>query len=289
METTTTAAPATPELPTTAVPATDSPLESGSGEVVNEVNWAAVSDPDDETDGRLASDFEEQEPIKTPVAEPIKVEPLIAPPIVAEPVKTEVPVVQPIAQPEPIKPAFDFAAEETRVRGELEKIYSMTEDEAVAFQTEPELMLPKMAANLHMQITKDVLAGIQSIIPQLIQRVQHTSVVETSAKDMFYGANPDLNKPELEEAIFQCGKLFRAVNPNAPADVAAQRIGDMVRQAMGMQKSTPANEQPVGAKTPAPVQLAPKIVPFSPTRGGGNAPAVKPLSEWDKLALDDDD
>jgi hypothetical protein len=164
----------------------------------------------------------------------------------------------------------------------------MSEDEALAFQTEPELVLPKLAATLHMQITKDVLAGVQSIMPQLMQHVQGQAAANTQARDMFYSVNPDLDKPEVEEAIFQCGKLFRQVNPTAPAEVAAKRIGDMVRQALGMPGAYPQNEQPATAPAVAPVQSAPRIVPFSPARGGGNAPAVKPLSEWERLADEDD-
>lgn len=287
---TTTAAPATPDLPTTsAAPITDSPLDSGSGEVVSEVDWEKVSDESDESDGRAEPEYAEPDPATAPTPvpaiEPAEVEPVVAP--VAEPVKIEPPVVPPVAPVEPAK-HIDFAAEETRIRGELEKMYAVSEEEALAFQTEPELVLPKIAANLHMQITKDVLAGIQSVMPQLIQRVQHVSAAETQAKDMFFVANPDLAKPELEEAIFQCGKLFRQVNPNAPADVAAKRIGDMVRQALGVNASVAQTEQPAAASTAAPVQSAPRIVPFSPTRGGGNPPAVKPLSEWEQLANDDD-
>ena len=286
---TTTAVPSTPDLPTTsAAPITDSPLDSGSGEVVSEVDWEKVSDENEDGQDIAEAEYVEPTPAPTvvPPAEPAKVEPVVAP--VAEPVKVETPVVPPVVPPaEPANPV-DFAAEEIRIRGELEKMYAVSEEEALAFQTEPELVLPKMAANLHMQITKDVLAGIQSIMPQLIQRVQHVSVVETQAKDMFYETNPDLAKPELTDAIFQCGKLFRQVNPNAPADVAAKRIGDMVRQAMGMNAPVAQTEQPVTGSPVAPVQSAPRIVPFSPTRGGGNAPAVKPLSEWEQLANDDD-
>lgn len=270
---------------------TDAPLDTGSGEVVSEVNWEAVSDEEDTSDG-LAEQTEYVKPLPAPT-EPqpeVKAEPAPVPTPAVEPAKVEAPVAVPPVAAAPVEAAkpIDFAAEEARIRGELEKVYAVSEEEALAFQTEPELVLPKMAANMHMQITKDVLAGIQSIMPQLIQRVQHTAITENTARDMFYDMNPDLAKPELEDAIFQCGKLFRQVNPDASADVAAKRIGDMVRQAMGMQAPSTANEQQAAAPVVAPVQSAPRIVPFSPARGGGNAPAVKPLSEWEQLATDDD-
>lgn len=275
----------TPELPKTPTQL-ELPLEGGSEEVADAIDWTAVSSDENEEVKALET-VPESDPV--PLPEPI---PEPEPPSAPAPAPTPIPepaVEAPTVTPTipPVAPPPDLAAEEARIREDLEKVYGLSEEEALAFQTEPELVLPKMAANLHMQITRDVLAGIQAIMPQLIQNVQHNSAAEMQARDIFYGVNPDLRDPKLEDAVIQCGKLFRQVNPEAPVDVAAKRIGDMVRQALGMPNPVSDNSTP--AASAAVPQSAPKIVPFSPARGGANAPAVKPLSEWEKLALDDDD
>lgn len=180
--------------------------------------------------------------------------------------------------------AEEFAAEETRIFGELEKLYTMSEEEAQNFLTEPELVLPKTAARLHMAITKDVIGGIHSVLPGIIQAHMNNTGVEQKARDSFYSVNPDLNDPKYEEYIFRVGKMFREVDPNAPSDVAAVRIGDMVRQALGL-----PGRQAEGSATPAAtVQSASTVAPkpFMPARGGGAAP-VKEANPWVDIAGDD--
>lgn len=213
----------------------------------------------------------------------VKVEGKEEPAAKLTPPVAEAATIAPVATKTALTPE-EFAAEETRIFGELEKLYTMSDEEAQNFLTEPELVLPKTAARLHMAITKDVIGGIHSVLPGIIQAYMNNTGVEQKARDSFYAKNPDLNNPEYEQYIFKIGKMFREVNPNATSDVAAERIGDMVRQALGIQRQQVAAEL-VAPTVQSASTLSPK--PFMPARGGsGNAP-VKEANSWMEIAGDD--
>lgn len=276
----------TPSLPETTA-AIETPLDEGSDG--NAAEWADMLVEEDTP----AEPVIETEVAEIPPAEVSKpVEPAV-PPVVPQPVETA-PTATPTPPAVPVTPApqIDMAAEETRLRGELEKAYAFSEEDALAFQTEPELVLPKLAANLHMQITKDVMAGIQSILPSLMTNISAASTAEQTARNQFYSVNPDLNNPQFEDAIIQCGKLFRSVNKDAPADQAAILIGNMARQALGLPslQAVPSTTTASGSvANPTQPQATQKITPFSPSRGGSGAGGVvNQPSEWEQLASDDD-
>lgn len=286
----------TPEPPEVAAPATSETPPDSSGEVVDSVDWAGVSsEEDDFVEPQVEAKAESP---AEPAVQPATPEPATpAVPVVTPEAATPVvpPVVPPVAPTvvteAPVASVIDQAAEDARILGDLEKAYSMTEEDALAFQTEPELVLPKLAAKLHMDIAKDVMNGLKSVMPEMIQQLSLRTAAEEKAKNTFYEANPDLNDPKLVPYIMQCGQLFRSVNKDAPADQAVVLIGNMVRQALGM---PPLNKNPEVPEVQTPVTSIPQTVakphPFSPSRGGGGAavPAAQPLSTWEQMAIDDD-
>lgn len=267
--------PAVPEQPL------DETVDSGT-------DWEALTDDGGESDAQEEEAAEEAVP-EAPVPAAPEPAPVAVPPVQPTVPATEQPVISPTA-PVVSPPPVDHVAEQQRIQEELEKAYAFTEEEALAFQTEPELILPKLAANLHMRIAQDVLAGVQSVLPSLLQHVTTTSTAETAARELFYRTNQDLNNPAYEDAIIQCGKLFRSVNRDASPEQAAVLIGNMARQALGLAQLAAVNPSdaaaPVAASQPQPV---PKITPFTPARGGsGQVGGVKPRSPWEELSSDDD-
>lgn len=263
------------------------------------VDWAEVSQEEEseEDDSFLGGEAEEGSGVEEGAAE-VATEPAPATETAAPiaPVAPASPTV-PIAPAAPVEPApvvtkkaltvEEFKAEEARLFGEIEKLYGLSEEEAQGFLTEPELVLPKTAARLHMNITKDVIGGVQSILPGLIQQYMHNNSAEQNARSAFQAANPDLMKPEYEQYIFKVGKLFRDVNPDAPADVAIKQIGDMVRQALNLPNPASANQGQMPQQAPA--QVAPAPRPFSPARGGSGGAPVKEANPWADLAGDRDE
>lgn len=160
---------------------------------------------------------------------------------------------------------------------QLEQYYALQEDDAVALATEPEKVLPKLAARLHLEVMQNVQQQIASQMPQMVQTVQASSQREEQAKGEFFTVWPDLRGHEPQ--IIQAGMLYRQMNPMASPQQAIDGIGRIVTAALGKQTVSP---QPSQA---APAARAPAFRPAS--GAGGSAPAAKQKSVWSDLAEDD--
>lgn len=207
------------------------------------------------------------------------------PPAVAAPAPAaETP--QPAAQAAPpAAQAPDYAAWRQNNMTALEREYGLSEDDANTMLTEPEKVLPKLAATLHMNITEHVMRSVAAMVPNMIGQVQESSQRENQAKSEFYKVNDDLADPKFTDAILQMGAMYRQVNGSAPPQEAILAIGNLVRTAMGLPLRA-AGGAPAPAAAPA-VQAQPSA--FVPARGGsggaGYAPAA-PQNVFSQLADD---
>lgn len=273
--------------------AATTPAESGASE---EVNWSEFAAEDENLDGdevAVEGDAAVVEPSApsgspaptsaTPAATPAT--PEATPPAAATqpPAAESTPPTTPSspAAPEPAQVSYaDWRNEQVT---KLEQVYAMSPEAAQQMITEPELVLPKMAAQMHMHVAEAVFNAVTQALPQMVQGLQARTSVETKAEEMFYTANPDLKDPKFKDAIFKVGAMYRSVNKDAKPEDAVKAIGDLVRVSMGV--------QPVGATPPAvsaapAVQAAPVARPHTPVRGGGGAvaPSQVQTNEFAKLA-----
>jgi len=199
----------------------------------------------------------------------------VVPPTVTQP---EAPKVEPSTQP-------DYATWRGEKMQDLAKnLYAVSDEDAAKLLTEPEVVLPQLAARMHMEVLENAMRAMQAMVPQVLRSVQSYEKVEQDARSVFHQANPDLADPQLEPAIFEMGKIYRKLNPTATPDVASIAIGNLVRASLGIAAPQPGAGAPPVLQT----QVAP-VIPFTPTRGaagGGLAPAK---SVWEQLAEDMDD
>lgn len=279
--------------PVVEAPALPEPAEDSS------VNWEGMSNDilADDAGGTIEGDVEVLGDAVQPEGfapnpevkvEPVtSAEPVVATPTVAEPVKVEPVTTQKDLEPPVTAAPFDAVAWEQEQMGKLTELYQLSDEEKDSFLSEPENTLPKLAAVLHMRITKAVLASVQSLVPQMMAQQQTHAATETAAKSAFYEVNPDLNDPAYESAILQVGAMYRQMNPKAPREEAVKKIGELVRVSMGL--------SPQGVTAPVvtpPVQQPPVVRPFTPARGGAgaNPPPAADGNVWTQLAgefLDD--
>lgn len=224
---------------------------------------------------------------EAPVA-PVTQAPVVAPAPVTPAVEAQpvvAPTIQPTPAPTPSEP-FDYAAWEKKELSNLESMYAINAADAEKLNTEPELILPKLAANMHMMVTKSIMTAMQGMIPEFVMNHSQAQRVDQEARSAFYGANPDLSDPKFEPAVLQVAKIFRAANPTAPREVAIKTIGDMVRMSLNL--SAPA-QTPAPTTQAAPVAVQPSTQPFTPARGGGGGQAqVKSANPWDEFSNRDD-
>lgn len=283
-------------------PASETPPEIPADEgATSEVNWADFAeDSDDDAGQTVEGEFEVDEggtpaesanetPSATPAQEPTApVEAQPQPPTPpAEPVAPAPQTPPPAPAPEPPpaqapQQALDYSSWRTQQIGNLEKHYALDTETAQALLTEPETVLPRLAAQVHLEVTENVLKAVHQMVPGLIQEINRSTVVETQAENAFFDRNPDLKGVDRAK-IIQIGAMFRQVNPNADADTAIATIGSMVRTALGI--SAPQ----VSDAPPPPV--APPLQPFAPARGGGGGTAPRAPAQgnpWADLIGDDD-
>lgn len=185
-----------------------------------------------------------------------------------------------------------LAAQEAKVQedfnkwrqAEIERIssetYQFDEETAARLQTEPELVLPKLAAELELNATKRALEAVQRMLPQLVPQVVERGTTEKAATDAFYGANPDLKK--YHKQVMIAGRTFRQLNPKATPQEAIEKIGAMVRASLGLK---PVGSSPAGSK---PAKPAKPHKPAMPGTSSGSRPAAaKGGDVWGDL-IDDD-
>lgn len=182
----------------------------------------------------------------------------------------------------------DFTKWKQAETARLTEVYSFDEETASRLQTEPELVLPEIAARLHLEVVQHALESVQRMLPSVVPQLLQTQNAEKTAVDMFYSVNPDLKK--YHKQVIQVGQMYRKLNPKASPEVAAKKIGELVRNSLALEPLAPGaqGKQPVAAKPAA--RTAPHK-PAMPGSGGGvkHAPVKEDAGFWGEFAADDDD
>lgn len=193
------------------------------------------------------------------------------------PVTSQEPPAQPAAPPPEVYQTWKAAREK-----ELEGLYTLTEEDAQAALTEPEKLLPKLAAKLHIGVLEASMRAMQAMMPVMLNQVNQATELNTKAKGLFQSVNPDLADPQYEPYILELGQFYRSKNRTASPEEASRAIGDLVRAAFGLARPSQPTQQ-------APVQPTPAAAtPFSPVRGGGSRVGgqVKPLNPFEALDME---
>ena len=154
--------------------------------------------------------------------------------------------------------------------------YRFSEDDTVLLQTEPEKVLPKMAARLQMDVLETIGKHLQQQVPMMIQEFTQQSARETQAQSQFFTAWPELRG--YDQQIVQMGTAFRQMNPSATAEEAVERIGKMTMDALGLTKAVVAS----GQQQPTAPQPS-----FRPAVPGGVTPPAPSKNKWEQMLGDD--
>jgi len=253
-------------------------LAGGPAELQSEedgsAKWADFLSHEDEEPADLA---DEEPPVaEEPAPAPPPEEPAPIQETPAAPEGQETPTA-PAVPPAPVVTPEQLQEYKAKFSEALEAHYAFDEEQATALQVEPEKVLPKLAARLHMEVLDNVMQHVYKALPNVIQSYTETSSRETKAQEEFYGAWPELKGHDQQ--VLQMGQMYRQMNPAATPQEAIQRIGEMTMVALGKKRAQAAAEQ-----TPA----APPAPPYRPAAPGrvGTPPPAK--TKWESV-MDDDD
>lgn len=219
-----------------------------------------------------------EEEIETPPAEPAPapVEEPAATPAEPEVPAQEIPEAPVIPAQAPITPE-QLAEYKANFQTHLTKQYAFSEEEVLSLQTEPEKVLPQMAARLHMEVLDNVMQHVYQALPNVIQSHTQSSLREQKAQEEFFGAWPELRG--AEQQVLQMGQMFRQMNPKATPQEAIQRIGEITMAALGKKRATAPAAETFPEPPPA---------PFRPAAPGRVASPLPGKNKWEAL-MDDDD
>lgn len=263
-----------------------------AGEKDSPVDWDDLSKSDD---------GEEAAPVVAPAAKPAaEAKPAVATPaepakpaVAAEPAATSEAKPAPVAAKTPEQIETERVAVETAAKAEDERLftglveyYKLPEDMQLKLSTEPENVLPFMAARLHQTMAKALQAMIRTEMPQYIRHVTSVDAMETQAETAFNTRWPLLK--DKKAAVMEVGMMFRKVNPNATAQEAIERIGKTVMDALGLQEAPAAAAGGTGA--PAGTPAAKPIFQPAGASGsrGASAPDTNEFSQMAQEFLDSD-
>lgn len=164
--------------------------------------------------------------------------------------------------------------ETARIRGEIEsqltQMYELEPDDAELFQLEPEKVLPKVAAKLHMNVVEALHEGVQSMLPQMIQQVQQRQQAQEKSVGAFFEAWPALNDEQYMDTVVRVVENYKRAYPHAPLEQVINEAGAAAMVALklpiGGQQQQPQQQQ----QQPAPSMAPPP--PANPGAGSQTLP-----------------
>ncbi len=241
------------------------------------VNWDNIEGVDD-VEPEVTTEPEVAEEI-APVPE-AEVAPPEETPLTPETAAEEVAPQSP-AEPAPAATETPTTAEDvSKMREEfhatLKDYYKFDDETALRLQTEPELVLPQLAADLHLGVLDAVMQQLPQRMYGMMEQFTASTQRETAARNEFTEAFPELKGQE--EVILRVGKMYRAAKPTATRAEAIKAIGEFTMQSLGLTRAAPTD----------PVTQSPTAKPFVPATGTGAQAPETPKSVWDEMAQNDD-
>lgn len=170
------------------------------------------------------------------------------------------PAPEPVKQqtPEEQKALYD------KFYGELQNTYKLSPADAEAIQLNPEEVLPRILAGVHMNVQGQMMQQVQQmmnqVVPQIIAQKQQSEEVENG----FYSKWPKLKQHQKEVNNF--AGVWRQMNPQASFEDAVENVGKHVMIALGYGLDGTAQQEPVRSNLPPQPAGVSATVPPAPAR-----------------------
>jgi hypothetical protein len=224
-----------------------------------------------------------EEPAPEPEAKPAEPAPEPAPAAEEQPAVEEPPAA-PVVEtktPEQLQQEHTKWREESEAK--LTEFYAIDKEDAELLLTEPEKVIPKLAARLHLEVSTAVAEAVKSLLPSAIQQMSAQQSVAEKQEGEFFKAWPKLNDTKHHNTLQRLGVTYRNSHPQATPDDFIRDVGAMAMVALRIPFDEPAAPEP-----------EPKVPPHVPAAAaGGSAPArptsTNPFAQFvDELAAEEE-
>ena len=236
-------------------------LEESEDETEEEIESPVVAE-----EGEADLSVPEPEPEPTPVPESVS-----EPEAVVEPEPQVEAPAEPVQEPIPSKE--DQRALYAQRFNTLQNSYQLSKADADLMQVEPEAVLPRVLAGVHMSVFNQVMEQVQQQMSLQVPTLIEQDRSRRADTDEFYNRWPKLKDHHAEVTNF--AGVWRQMNPQATKDVAVKDIGKHVMIALGYPLEG-------GVEAP-PVNVTPAFSPAPPT-SVVPAPAPRRLNQFEVLA-----
>ena len=146
--------------------------------------------------------------------------------------------------------------------------YALSEDDASALITEPEVVFPRLMARLHTNVLASMAQGMAQQLPSMIQHLNQQQEAMNAYNTAFYSKWGELKGHE--DVVNRFSQMYQQLNPQATMEQAIDEIGAQVMVAL--RKPIKGQPQPVPdggqSQVTAPVTPPPPV----PASVGGSAP-----------------
>lgn len=215
-------------------------------------------------------------PVAAPVAAPVAPVPVTPQPAAAQPPAAPPPDTPPVAAP-PVQPAAPVDQEAQRVEAQkrrevftqmLEKQYEVPEAQRDEVNTNPSVLLPKLAARLHLEVLEAATQGLAAVIPQIVaQVIERRNASEQNERD-FYTVWPQLKRenPQHHQTVQTLLGTIISMNPRISKADAIKQAGASALVALGIPYDQPS--------APAAPPQPPTFSAASPGAGGMGTPGA---------------
>jgi hypothetical protein len=156
---------------------------------------------------------------------------------------------------------------------------ALTAEDAEALRIEPEKVLPKLLARAGVAMYQAASHSVMRTVPTIVEQERMARVAADDARQKFYDAWPQLEKPEYRETVERTVVAYRQMYPNVPLEQAVREAGAMAVVALRLPPEASVRESAPGTAATKPR--------FQPAAPGGGTVSTKPRpveNEFTKLA-----
>lgn len=190
----------------------------------------------------------------------------VAPTPLQLPTAPQPPAQQAVTPPAP--PTIDRDTLRTQALAQLSQQYRLGDDDSRRMLSEPEQVLPKVAAALHVSIAEDIARNVQQLVPVLVQGQIKQALAAQRAELEFFGKYPALNKPEFRPIVEQNLRLAVQSAPDADRATVMERGARLaaleIRSKFGVQPPQQNTPKPFVPAMPGSGQQPQPPLPSNP-------------------------
>lgn len=190
----------------------------------------------------------------------------------------------PPAPPPPAAPTAEQVAQQreahrTAYLAEMEKTFAIPKEDYDALLANPETVLPRYAARVHVAAVEAAVGAVMANFEPLVMQVLERQKTYSKSEEEFFGMWPKLNNAEGRKEATRLMQAYVSTNQQVTREQAMKDVGLLVHAALRIPLDlAPSGQPPVPPIAPP----APPAPPAQPGAGGGAARVSQPTA-WDKL------